>query len=124
MWSATSGSGGRCTSRAGIHIALLLGGVVGGRLRPYAVARGIGMVGAGAGLACTSVAKEQRAKNSFTFGPIVEVAVLFAGIFVTMVPALALLHSHGGAWDSATRRPVLPGHRRALLGARQRARRT
>jgi Na+/H+ antiporter NhaD/arsenite permease-like protein len=40
--------------------------------------------------------KESREKNAFTFGPIIEVAILFAGIFVTMVPALALLHDHGG----------------------------
>ncbi len=35
-------------------------------------------------------------KNRFGFGPILEVAVLFAGIFVTMIPALALLNVHGG----------------------------
>jgi Na+/H+ antiporter NhaD/arsenite permease-like protein len=51
-------------------------------------------------LALTSMylgAPEQRAKNSFGFGPIVEVAILFAGIFITMVPALALLEQHGRA---------------------------
>jgi len=36
-----------------------------------------------------------RAKNRFTFGPIVEVAVLFAGIFVTMGPALLILNAWG-----------------------------
>lgn len=36
-----------------------------------------------------------RSKNQFTFGPIIEVAVLFFGIFVTMVPALELLRQHG-----------------------------
>jgi Na+/H+ antiporter NhaD/arsenite permease-like protein len=36
-----------------------------------------------------------RAANAFRWDPILEVAVLFAGIFVTMVPALALLQSHG-----------------------------
>jgi Na+/H+ antiporter NhaD/arsenite permease-like protein len=36
-----------------------------------------------------------RRKNQFSFAPIVEVAVLFAGIFVTMVPALALLAAKG-----------------------------
>jgi Na+/H+ antiporter NhaD/arsenite permease-like protein len=35
-----------------------------------------------------------RAANSFGFGPIVEVAVLFAGIFVTMAPALLLLNAN------------------------------
>jgi Na+/H+ antiporter NhaD/arsenite permease-like protein len=33
-------------------------------------------------------------ENAFGFGPIVEVAVLFAGIFVTMAPALLLLNQH------------------------------
>jgi Na+/H+ antiporter NhaD/arsenite permease-like protein len=38
-----------------------------------------------------------RSANAFTFGPLIEVAILFAGIFVTMVPALALLEAHGEA---------------------------
>jgi Na+/H+ antiporter NhaD/arsenite permease-like protein len=36
-----------------------------------------------------------REANRFRWSPIVEVAVLFAGIFATMVPALALLEAHG-----------------------------
>jgi Na+/H+ antiporter NhaD/arsenite permease-like protein len=32
-----------------------------------------------------------RRSNGFTFGPIIEVAILFAGIFATMIPALAFL---------------------------------
>lgn len=39
--------------------------------------------------------KELRAVNGFAWAPIVEVAILFAGIFVTMVPALQLLEEHG-----------------------------
>jgi Na+/H+ antiporter NhaD/arsenite permease-like protein len=35
-----------------------------------------------------------RAANRFRFGPIIEVAVLFAGIFVTMAPALLLLNQN------------------------------
>ncbi len=35
-------------------------------------------------------------KNHFSFHPIIEVAVLFAGIFVTMAPALWLLEHQGG----------------------------
>lgn len=53
-----------------------------------------------AALALASVqlgGKEPRQKNAFTFGPIIEVAILFAGIFITMVPALDLLHAHGSA---------------------------
>ena len=40
--------------------------------------------------------KRAHQKNHFTFHPIVEVAVLFAGIFVAMVPALRLLEQNGG----------------------------
>jgi Na+/H+ antiporter NhaD/arsenite permease-like protein len=38
---------------------------------------------------------ENRARNRFTFGPILEVAILFAGIFVTMTPALLILNAWG-----------------------------
>lgn len=38
---------------------------------------------------------DYRKKNAFTFIPILEVAILFIGIFITMVPALALLREHG-----------------------------
>jgi Na+/H+ antiporter NhaD/arsenite permease-like protein len=36
-----------------------------------------------------------RQRNEFHFAPIVEVAVLFAGIFITMVPALLILEARG-----------------------------
>jgi Na+/H+ antiporter NhaD/arsenite permease-like protein len=36
-----------------------------------------------------------RKENGFSWGPIVEVAVLFAGIFATMVPALQILNARG-----------------------------
>src|SRR4029077_14960510 len=39
--------------------------------------------------------KEIRAQNRFTFYPIKEVAVLFAGIFATMIPALLILRTRG-----------------------------
>lgn len=39
--------------------------------------------------------KSPRKQNGFTYGPILEVAILFAGIFITMVPALALLEARG-----------------------------
>ncbi len=42
--------------------------------------------------------KDYRAKNAFTFLPIAEVAILFAGIFITMVPALELLRVHAPAF--------------------------
>lgn len=39
-----------------------------------------------------------RVENEFSWGAIIEVAVLFIGIFVTMVPALQLLRLHGPNW--------------------------
>jgi Na+/H+ antiporter NhaD/arsenite permease-like protein len=44
--------------------------------------------------AYASTSARLRQANAFTFGPIVEVAVLFAGIFVTMAPALLLLNAN------------------------------
>ncbi len=38
---------------------------------------------------------EYREAQNFTWGPILEVAILFAAIFVTMVPALTLLRNWG-----------------------------
>jgi Na+/H+ antiporter NhaD/arsenite permease-like protein len=43
--------------------------------------------------------RANRERNGFTFAPIVEVAVLFAGIFVCMAPALLILN----AWGSGAR---------------------
>jgi Na+/H+ antiporter NhaD/arsenite permease-like protein len=39
--------------------------------------------------------KAYRTENRFNFDAIIEVAVLFAGIFITMIPALSLLEIHG-----------------------------
>ncbi len=39
--------------------------------------------------------REPRRLNRFTWGPIGEVAIVFAGIFATMVPALAILEARG-----------------------------
>lgn len=38
-----------------------------------------------------------RKRNDFTYHPIIEVAVLFAGIFVTMIPLQAMVHDVGVA---------------------------
>jgi Na+/H+ antiporter NhaD/arsenite permease-like protein len=39
--------------------------------------------------------KSPREHNAFTFYAMIEVAVLFIGIFITMIPALCLLKAHG-----------------------------
>ncbi len=45
------------------------------------------------GLSLKLTAKESRDGNGFSWGPIVEVAKLFAGIFVTIIPAIAILRA-------------------------------
>jgi Na+/H+ antiporter NhaD/arsenite permease-like protein len=50
-----------------------------------------------AGLSWLTTPRALRRENGFVWGPIVEVAVLFAGIFATMVPALQILNARGAA---------------------------
>ncbi|HUT77400.1 MAG TPA: sodium:proton antiporter, partial [Polyangia bacterium] len=47
------------------------------------------------GLSVLTTRKGLRKENKFTMHPIIEVAFLFIGIFVTMIPALILLETHG-----------------------------
>jgi len=49
-----------------------------------------------AGISLWQTPKTIRRANEFTSAPMVEVAVLFLGIFLTMIPALELLHVRGG----------------------------
>ncbi|MFM2422762.1 MAG: hypothetical protein RL291_1292, partial [Pseudomonadota bacterium] len=46
-----------------------------------------------AGLSLLWTRQETREGNGFTWGPILEVAKLFAGIFITIIPALAILRA-------------------------------
>jgi len=51
-----------------------------------------------AGLSLKFTSQENRRKNEFDWFPIIEVAKLFAGIFVSMIPAIAILRAGmGGA---------------------------
>jgi Na+/H+ antiporter NhaD/arsenite permease-like protein len=81
---------------AGWRNVALLGGVVAAVALLAAPWREIAMVA----LALLSLAWTQpglRRANKFTYEPILEVAVLFAGIFATMLPALDLLRAHGAS---------------------------
>ncbi|MCK9451885.1 MAG: sodium:proton antiporter [Bacteroidales bacterium] len=49
-----------------------------------------------AGLSIMMTNKQLRIDNKFTWGPIIEVAFLFIGIFATMVPALLWLNNNAG----------------------------
>ena len=80
----------------GVNIPLLLGVVAAvafGASAPHGVREVVMLALAGASLRLTPRAR--RVENGFTFGPIVEVAALFAGIFLTMIPALLILEHHG-----------------------------
>ena len=48
-----------------------------------------------AGLSVYFTRESLREENAFTYYPIIEVAILFAGIFVTMAPVLAMLQMNG-----------------------------
>ena len=64
----------------------------GGEAWPFGVQEGLMVLVAG--LAFASTPGRVRRANAFGFAPILEVAVLFAGIFVTMAPALLLLNAN------------------------------
>jgi Na+/H+ antiporter NhaD/arsenite permease-like protein len=79
----------------GAHNLLWLGGIVAAAAFLDSPWRELAMVG----LTLVSFVRTSsgvREANHFSFHPIVEVAVLFAGIFATMMPALDLLRAHGG----------------------------
>lgn len=81
---------------AGIVATIIASGQMfgaGGKPWPLGLQEGIMVVLAGVSYALTPAAN--RASNKFTFGPIIEVAVLFAGIFITMAPALLILNAWG-----------------------------
>ncbi len=56
-----------------------------------------GLMLAAAAIAFFTTPKAVHAANEFSFHPVIEVAVLFAGIFATMIPALAWLDRHPAA---------------------------
>ena len=67
---------------------------------PVLIIAGLGALGYFAG------SGDRRAKNAFTFGPIIEVAVLFAAIFATMAPVLEMLNAWAQRPDFALRQPL------------------
>jgi Na+/H+ antiporter NhaD/arsenite permease-like protein len=74
---------------------LWLAGVVAAVAFLHAPARELAIL-ALAAISLWRTPKAIRRANQFTAGPMVEVAVLFLGIFLTMIPALELLHVRGG----------------------------
>jgi Na+/H+ antiporter NhaD/arsenite permease-like protein len=91
----------------GLFNLLLLGGILfvvyasgrglfhGGKAWPFGIQEGA-MIGLAA-VSFIGTSRTIHSMNHFVFGPIIEVAVLFAGIFITMTPALVLLNVHGAS---------------------------
>jgi Na+/H+ antiporter NhaD/arsenite permease-like protein len=77
---------------AGIMAGTVLQGVL---PAPWGMWNGALLMVVMAGLSLVLTPAGLRQANGFTWGPILEVAILFAGIFVTVVPALELLAGHG-----------------------------
>lgn len=48
-------------------------------------------------LSWLTTSTDDRSRNNFEWAPIAEVARLFIGIFITMIPALAILRAYGGS---------------------------
>ena len=65
-------------------------------------------------------ARPRGGRTTSTTMPIVEVAVLFLGIFICMQPALEILHVEGPSLPLSEPGPLLLGLRQPLLGPRQR----
>jgi Na+/H+ antiporter NhaD/arsenite permease-like protein len=85
---------------AGAHNVVFLAGVVAvvlaaGAFRPLPLLVPEAGVLLMALLSWKTTPRLLRVENGFTWGPIVEVAVLFVGIFATMIPALAILNARG-----------------------------
>ncbi len=86
---------------AGAHNFLYLGGVVAAVLASPALPEALrdvvrlAVMAAMTLLSLRTTPSDFRRDNGFTFGPITEVAVLFAGIFATMIPALEILRVRG-----------------------------
>ena len=89
----------------GLHNLLFLTGVVatiyasgngiGTRGKPWPLGAPEGIMFALAALSYFTTPRAAHEGNRFNFAPMVEVAVLFAGIFVTMIPALLILNAMG-----------------------------
>jgi Na+/H+ antiporter NhaD/arsenite permease-like protein len=69
--------------------------VIGALFVPPVIREIVMIAAAGLSLNFTSVAL--REENAFTYHPIIEVAILFAGIFVTMVPPMKILEASGNS---------------------------
>ncbi len=66
-----------------------------GLVFPWTYVIEVGLFLLAAVLSNVTTKKSIRKENNFNYAPIVEVATLFIGIFITMIPALAILSAKG-----------------------------
>jgi len=84
---------------AGVLLTIITAGKAAAGGRPWPLGMQEAIVVMLAVTAYVATPREARARNAFTFGPLVEVAVLFAAIFATMAPVLEILN----AWSQGER---------------------
>jgi len=77
-----------------VAVIYAAGSGIGNAGQPWPFGVQEGLMALVAGLAWLTTPARIRQQNAFAFAPILEVAVLFAGIFVTMAPALLLLNAN------------------------------
>lgn len=115
-------------SIAGAHNVLFLGGILAAVLMSgtWKTAGSLPILGVMVGLeglardllillmallSLVTTKKALRRENDFSWGPIKEVAYLFAGIFMTIIPALEILHAgENGALAWLIRSVTTPAH--------------
>ncbi len=90
----------RVSGKRNLALLLVLIASVAGLATPY---REVVML-AVAALSLVATPKTVHEQNRFTFHAIAEVAALFAGIFLTMLPALEILHARGASLGLTTPR--------------------
>ena len=87
-----------------------LGLTVGGVYLPLQTLVGEGLMLAIAGLSLALTGQALRRKLGFSWRPLIEVAVLFAAIFITVVPILASLRAGGGGVAGEWVAGLAPAH--------------
>src|SRR5439155_1372306 len=87
------------TTGAAVLLTVIAAGQAAAAGRPWAIGTREAIIAALTLTAYGGTPEENRERNGFTFGPIIEVAVLFAAIFVTMTPVLEILN----AWSQGAR---------------------
>ena len=83
----------------GVLLTIITAGQAAAAGRPWSIGIREAIIAALTLTAYGGTPEENRERNGFTFAPILEVAVLFAAIFVTMTPVLEILN----AWSQGAR---------------------